>query len=159
VDVSGHPGHPEPASGFGVLRFSWWWAGWPAGSVVAAVGVEGEVTEDLAGGGVDDADVEVGDEHDDAGSGVGAADGDVMEVAVDAQGDVAAGGDAVVSDPEVGVAAAVAGAGLGPGGVGDGRGAALWEGAVRSLTVVDVDEAVAEGLQFCDRRWLVGLGA
>ena len=30
-------------------------AGWLAGAVVAAVGVEGEVAEDLAGGGVDDA--------------------------------------------------------------------------------------------------------
>ena len=51
------------------------WAGWLAGAVVAAFGVDGEVAEDLAGGGVDDADVHVGDEQDDAGCGVGAVKG------------------------------------------------------------------------------------
>ena len=90
--------------------------------MVAAGGVEGETAEDLAGGGVDDADVEVGDEHDDAGSGVGSADGDVVQLPVESEGHVAAVGDAVVADPVVGVVAAVAGNGLGPGGVGDGGG-------------------------------------
>ena len=127
--------------------------------MVAAGGVEGETAEDLAGGGVDDADVEVGDEHDDAGFGVGSADGDVVQLPVESEGHVAAVGDAVVADPVVGVVAAVAGNGLGPGGVGDGGGAACREGAVWSLLVVDGDEAVAQGLQLGDRRWLVGLGA
>jgi len=71
--------------------------------LVVAGGVECEVAEDLAGDGVHHADVEVGDEHDDAGSGVGAADGDVVEAAVESEGDVAAVGDAVVTDSEVGV--------------------------------------------------------
>jgi len=81
--------------------------------VVAAGGVEGEVSEQFAGGGVDDADVEVGDEEDDAGSGERPAEGDVVEVAVVAEGDVAAVGDAVVTDAPVGVVA------LGGGGFGD----------------------------------------
>jgi hypothetical protein len=78
------------------------------------------VAQDLAGGGVDDADVHVGDEHHDAGSGVGSPDGDVVESSVEADGDVAAVGDAVVTDAEVGVVAAVAGGGFGSQGVGDG---------------------------------------
>lgn len=41
-----------------------------AGGLVVPGGVEGEVAEEFAGGGVDDADVEVGDEDDDVGSGV-----------------------------------------------------------------------------------------
>ena len=39
--------------------------------LVVAAGVEDELAEELAGGGVDDADLEVLDEQDDAGSGVG----------------------------------------------------------------------------------------
>ena len=50
-----------------------------------------EVAEEFSGGGVDDADVEVVDEEDDVGSGVGSSDADVVELAVDAQGDDAAG--------------------------------------------------------------------
>ena len=75
-----------------------------AGGLVVAGGVEGEVAEELAGGGVDDADVEVGDEHDDGGSGVGSSDADVVEAAVVAQGDRAGVVDAVVADAVVGVA-------------------------------------------------------
>ena len=93
--------------------------------MVAAGGVEGEAAEQFAGGGVDDAHVEVGDEQDDAGSGVGSADADVVEVAIDAQGDGAAVVDAVVTDAEMGVVAAVAGVGFGAGGVGDGGGGPL----------------------------------
>ena len=76
--------------------------------LVVAGGVDGEVAEEFAGGGVDDADVEVVDEHDDVGSGVGSADADVVESAVEAQGDVAVVVDAVVADAVVGVGAAVA---------------------------------------------------
>ena len=57
--------------------------------MVAAGWVEGEVSEDFAGGGVDDADVEVVDEQDDAGSGVGSSDADVVEAAVASEGDAA----------------------------------------------------------------------
>jgi hypothetical protein len=59
--------------------------------LVGAGGVEGEVAQDFAGGGVDDADVEVVDEHDDGGSGVGSSDADFVEVAVVAEGDFAGG--------------------------------------------------------------------
>ena len=47
--------------------------------LVVAGGVEGEVAEEFAGGGVEDADVEVVDEEDDGGAGVGAADADVVQ--------------------------------------------------------------------------------
>jgi hypothetical protein len=61
------------------------------------------VAEDLAGGGVDDADVQVGDEHRDGGSGVGSSDADVVQSTVVAEGDRAAVVHAVVSDAVVGV--------------------------------------------------------
>jgi hypothetical protein len=44
--------------------------------LVALGGVEDQVAEEFAGGGVDDADVEVVDQDQDAGSGVGSADAD-----------------------------------------------------------------------------------
>ena len=74
--------------------------------------------EQFAGGGVDDADVQVLDEHDDVGPGVGPADADVMQAAVVAQGDDAGVVDAVGPDPVVGVGGAVAWGGFGVGGVG-----------------------------------------
>ncbi len=60
-----------------------------------AAGVEGELAQELAGGGVDDADVQVMDEHQDAGSGVGPSDADVVEPAGVAEGELAVGVDAV----------------------------------------------------------------
>src|SRR4051794_36972024 len=82
-DVARHRQGPEPASGFGFLVFlgsvgSSWSADGGAGAVVAVVGVEGEVAEDFAGGGVDDADVVAVDEEDDAGSVEGSAEADVV---------------------------------------------------------------------------------
>ena len=65
--------------------FAWASAGDSAGLVVPG-GVDGEVADEFAGGGVDDSDVQVVDEHKNAGSGVGSADADVVQVAVDAQG-------------------------------------------------------------------------
>ena len=47
--------------------------------MVALGRVEGQFAEEFAGGGVDDADVEVLDQDDDAGSGVGSADADGVE--------------------------------------------------------------------------------
>src|SRR6187200_418132 len=84
-DVSRHRKRPNLRSGFGSFRFSWTVGASGAadgcsGAVVAAVGVEGEVAVELAGGGVDDADVGVGDEQHDASSGEGAAEADVVEV-------------------------------------------------------------------------------
>ena len=55
--------------------------GWPAGGLVVAGGIHCELAEEFAGGGVDDADVEVLDEQQDVGSGVGPADADVVEPA------------------------------------------------------------------------------
>ena len=49
-----------------------------SGWLVVAAGVEDEFAEELAGGGVDDSDLEVLDEQDDAGSGVGSAVRDVL---------------------------------------------------------------------------------
>ena len=45
--------------------------------LVVLAGIDDEVADELAGGGVDDADVEVLDEQDHAGAGVGSADADV----------------------------------------------------------------------------------
>jgi hypothetical protein len=61
--------------------------------LVVAGGVQ--LAEEFAGGGVDDADVQVVDEHDHVGSGVGSSDADVVEPAVVAQGDGAGIVDAV----------------------------------------------------------------
>ena len=52
--------------------------------MVVPGGVDGEFADELAGGGVDDSDVEVADEHEDAGSGVGSADADVVQPAGEA---------------------------------------------------------------------------
>ena len=71
--------------------------------------MRGEFAEDLAGGGVDDADVEVVDEHQDAGSGVGSADADVVELAGVAEGELAAGVDAVGAGAVVAGGAGLAG--------------------------------------------------
>jgi hypothetical protein len=43
---------------------------WTSERLVVAVGVDGELAEEFAGGGVDDADVEVVNEFEDLGSGV-----------------------------------------------------------------------------------------
>lgn len=58
-----------------------------SGGLVVAGGVQDELAEDLAGGGVDDGDVEVLDEESDVGSGVGSSDADVVQSAVVAQRD------------------------------------------------------------------------
>ena len=50
-----------------------------AGGLVVAGWAGGEFAEEFAGGGVDDADVEVVHEHEDAGSGVGSSDADVVD--------------------------------------------------------------------------------
>ena len=84
-------------------------------------GVDGEVADELTGGGIDDSDVEVVDEHENAGSGVGAADADVVQAAVDAQGEGAVGVDAVGAHALVGVEALPGGRFV-AGGVGGGRG-------------------------------------
>lgn len=103
--------------------------------------VEGEGAEEFAGGGVDDADVAVVDEREDGGSGVGSSDADVVESAVVAEGDDAAGVDAVAADALAGVGGGGSGLGFGESLVGDGGGDAV-EGSVGAGGVVEVDEAV-----------------
>ena len=71
--------------------------------LVVAGGVDDQLAQQLAGGRVDDADVEVLDEQQDGGSGVGSPDTDVVEAAGDPQGEFAVGVDAVVPDAVVGV--------------------------------------------------------
>ena len=87
--------------------------------MVSALWVDGELADDFAGGGVDDADVVADDEHDDAGSVEGLSEADVVELAVDSEGD-AAGADAVVADAELAVGLLLAGGGFGSCGVRDG---------------------------------------
>jgi len=142
--------------GPGCLLFG---AGWSAGGLVVPGGVDGEFAEELAGGGVDDADVQVLDEHQDAGPGVGAADADVVEPAVDAQGQLAVFVHAVGADPVVGVGGPVAGGGLGPGGVGGGRGGPVRQRAVRPAGVVEAGEGVEQGLELAEGGGLGPLGA
>ena len=95
--------------------------------MVVPGGVEGEVAEEFAGGGVDDAYIEVCDEDDDVGSGVFSSDADVMQPAVVAQRDLAGGVDAVVADPVVDVAVGVGGHGFGAGLVDGCWGGPVWE--------------------------------
>jgi hypothetical protein len=76
--------------------------------LVVAAGVDGQFAEQFAGGGVDDADVEVVDEHEHVGSGVGSSDAEVVQSAGHAQGDHAAVVDAVVADAGVGVCVSAA---------------------------------------------------
>jgi hypothetical protein len=125
--------------------------------LVVAGEIEGEVAEDLAGGGVDDADVEVGDEEEDGGSGVGSSEADVVESAVVAEGDAAGGVDAVAADAPVVVVAAVAGAGFGSGPVDDAGWGVVGQGPVGSLLVVEGDEGVDQVLQLEDRVGWWGL--
>jgi hypothetical protein len=120
--------------------------GCPGGLVVAG-GVEGQFAQELAGGGVDDPDVQVVGQEQDVGSGVGPADADVVEAAAGAQGDGAGGADDVAADPVVGVAGAVPGDGFGPGAVDGGWGGPVGQGAVRPLLVVLVREGVQQLLK------------
>ena len=63
-----------------------------AGWLVVAGRVDGQFADEFAGDGVDDADVQVVDEHQDRGPGVLAAGADVVEAAIDAQGELAGRG-------------------------------------------------------------------
>jgi len=85
--------------------------------LVVAVGVEGELADELAVE-VDDADVAVGDEQLDRLVFVGSADADVAEAAVVAQRDAACFVDLVLADPEVGVCWLAGWSGLDAGAVG-----------------------------------------
>jgi hypothetical protein len=84
-----------------------------AGGLVVAGGVENEVAEQFAGGGVEDADLQVLDEQQDVGSGAGPADADVVQAAAGARADVAGFADAVAADALVGAGGPVTGTALG----------------------------------------------
>jgi hypothetical protein len=81
--------------------------------LVVPVRVEGEGPEEFSGEGVDDADVEVLDEHEDAGAGVCSADADVVQAAVVAEGDASGLVDGVVAQPVVAALVAVGRGGFG----------------------------------------------
>lgn len=117
-----------------------------AGVVVAAVGVDCECADYFAGCGVDDADVETGDEHDDAGSVEGSTESDVVHVACYAQAD-ASDVYPVVTDSELAVGGIDVWAGFWSGGVGNGGCGPVIEGSVWPVVVVSVDEVVDVGLQ------------
>jgi hypothetical protein len=135
-------------------------AGWAAGGLVVAAGIDGQFSEEFAGGGVDDADVEVVDEYEHVGSGVGSADAEVVEAAGHAERDHAGGVDAVVADAGVRVVVAAGGGeGFGEGVVGGCGGGAVGQGPVWPLVVVDRGELVEQGLQVGDGGGLVGLRA
>jgi hypothetical protein len=145
---------PNPRLGFGVLLCAAGRAGgslgrpgWASGGLVVAVWVEKQFAEQFAGGGVDDADVQVLDQEQDVGSGVVSADADVVEFSAVAEGDDAGVVDAVAADTVVGAGGAVAGGGLGPGGVGGGRGGPVGQGPVRPFFVVDGGELIELGLE------------
>ncbi len=106
--------------GFSCLCFGGGSAG-SAGGLLVAGGVDGQLAEEFAGGGVDDADLKVVAEEQDGGSGVGSSDPDVVEASVDAQGEFAVAVDVVAAEPVVALGGAVGvRAGFGPGLVGGG---------------------------------------
>jgi hypothetical protein len=112
---------------FGLFHFGFG-SFWRSGGLVVAGGVEGEVAQEFAGVGIDDADVEVLHEQQDALVGVVAADAGVVQAAVDAEGDDADFVDGVAVDAVVGVViAAAGGAGFGVVVVDRGGGAVVWE--------------------------------
>src|SRR3954452_5169861 len=119
-------------------------AGRASGALVALGCVEDQLAEEFAGGGVDDADVEVLGQDDDAGSGVGSPDADGVHLAAVAPGDLAGLVDLVAADAVVGVAVSFADARgcLGSGGVDGGGGGPVLQGPVGSVFVVFLDEGV-----------------
>ncbi len=107
-------------------------AGRASGALVVLAGIEGERAQEFAGGGVDDADLEVFDQEQDVGSGVGSSDSDVVELAVVAQRDGAGFVDAVLADSLSWVVLAPPG-GFGARGMDGGRG-----GAVRQVITAEL---------------------
>src|SRR5690348_16752431 len=128
-----------------------------SGGLVVAGEVEGELAEDLAGGGVDDGDVRAAGEDLDGGAGAGAADADVAAAAGGADGDGAVGVDAAGADVVAAGGCGRDGCGFGAGGVGGG-GSGPVQGAVRAAGVVMGGEVVEQGLQGGQVAGLGGLG-
>jgi hypothetical protein len=137
---------------------SWWFScrplGCPGGLVVPGR-VEGELAEELAGGGVDDSELKVLDDQQDAGPGVGWPDADVVQAAAGAQRDGARGVDAIGPEAIVGAGIAAAGGGLRAGLVSDGRGGPAWQ---PPPLVVLARERAGEGLELRHAGGLSQLG-
>jgi hypothetical protein len=66
-------------------------------------GVENQLADELAGGGVDDADFGAVDQHQDGGSGVGSSDADVVQPTVVAEGEFAVAVDYIAADQRLGL--------------------------------------------------------
>lgn len=121
----------------------------PAERLVAAIWVEGKLTEQGAVGG-DDADLGAGDQEQDLAVAVGGADRDVAQLAQVVQSDLTAGIDAVATNPVMGWGFRLCGPGLEAGVEDDQRGLPA-QGSVRSLLVVVLAEAVQLHLQVAQR--------
>lgn len=117
-------------------------AGWPSGGLVVAGRVEEQFAEQFPGGGVDDPDVQVADEHQDGGPGMGLADAGVVQLPVDPQGELAVGIDPVGADAVMAVCGPVAGGSFGAGSIGGGGRGPVRRGPVRPLLVADRGEVV-----------------
>ena len=142
--VARHRGHSEPSSGSGCFRLG---AGWPAGGLVVPARIEDQLAEQFAGGGVDDPDVQVLDEHQDGGPREGPADADVVEFPVHPQGELAVGIDPAGAHAVVGVVGPVARSSLRAGCVSGRGGRPVRQRPVRPLVVVNGGEGVQEGLE------------
>ena len=127
--------------------------------MVVLGGVEDEVAEELAGGGVHDADVQVLGDQDDVGSGVGPADADVVESAVVSQGHHACFVDPIGAHWVVDLAGDEgAGGGFGSGRVGGVRGRPVRQRSMGPVLVVVLTEGIEQRLQLGDGLGLIRLG-
>ena len=106
TDVPRHHLHLEPV--FGAV------SAFDAAGLVVAGGVEDQFADEGSGVVLQDADVEVVDEHGDFGAAASLAQADVVQAAVVADGDDVGGVDGVVADPVVRRDLVAAGEGLGP---------------------------------------------
>ena len=99
---------------------------WGSASALIGLGwIDGELSEELSGAGIDHPHVEVIDEDKNAGSRVGSADPDLDELPVVADRDLACGVDSVTSNSVVPVSAPFSRRCLGTASIGDARRGAL----------------------------------
>lgn len=125
--------------------------------MVVPAGVQGEFADELAGVAVQDADVAVVDQDDDVGAAPSFTESDVVQAAVVADGDNAAGVDAVVTYSVMRRNLVCGGKGFGPGSEGLQRCSSA-DGAVWAHGVVVGGEVVKLVLEFGDGG-CGGLGA
>ena len=113
-----------------------------SGRLVVPGRVQDQFPEQLAGGGIDNPDVQILDEEHHVGSRVGFTDPDVMEPAVVADGDRTGVVDPVPANPAVRVGDLAPCGGPGTGPVVRLGCCVLGQGAMRTTSVVHVDEAI-----------------